>query len=123
MKTHLEFLVVMALVVCSISFTVSFTGIFKPVRELLSRIHPKVEELIHCPYCFGHWVTFAVLGIVNDWIPFTKIGFIDYLLTAFAIMALAGLGHYVLLRAYKPVHEEMAYREIEKLKRKNNGNK
>lgn len=109
-------LVLTAFVVSSISFTVTFTGLFKEVRELISSKHHKLEELIHCPWCFSHWVTFFILLISDSSVKFTGSLFIDFFINAFAITAISGLFHYVLLRAYEPVAKAMINRHIEKMR-------
>lgn len=115
MDTKLFFLV--AACVCSVSFTISTTMIFLEVRELVSKVHHKLEELIHCPWCLGHWVTFFFLLILQKWIDFTGQTVIDFLMTSFAIMGVVGVGHYVLLRTYEPVAKYLVHRELEKMKK------
>ena len=90
---------------------------FKWFRELISSLHHKLEELVHCPWCFGHYVVLTIMLCtkstllnVSDFVLF------NFLFTWFAIVTLMGLVHYVLLRAYSPVAKAMAAREIQKLK-------
>lgn len=111
----IQTLIILAACVSSISFTITFTGLFKGVRELVSKVHPKVEDLFHCPWCFSHWTTFILMFFVWDWMEITGIGFVDFMITAFAITLLSGLCHYVLLRAYEPVGKALVRREIDKL--------
>jgi hypothetical protein len=113
----IESLLILALCVSSVSFTVTTTSIFKEVREWVSAIHHKLEELIHCPWCFSHWITFIVLLMIGNWIEITGWSFIDFLLNTFAITCISGLSHFVLLRAYEPVAKAMVARQIEKTQR------
>ncbi|KAB2835142.1 MAG: DUF1360 domain-containing protein [Candidatus Brocadia sp.] len=46
----------------SISFTVTETKLFKPIREWIKRKNTFLGELISCGYCFGHWVTIALVA-------------------------------------------------------------
>lgn len=109
-------LLLLAAAVSSIAFTVTTTGIFLWFRELVSPIHHKIEELIHCPWCFGHWTTFIILLLPGiKFYQFTNVGWLDFFLTAFTIMGFAGLAQYVLLRAFEPVAKAMARRQLEKL--------
>jgi len=39
-----------------ITFIVTISYIFKPIRNLASRIHPKLGKLFGCPMCTGFWV-------------------------------------------------------------------
>ena len=115
---NIETLFLLALVISAISFTVTFTGLFEPFREWVSKIHPKVEDLFHCPWCFSHWATFIVLAL--PWVKlyeFTDSSFLNFFMTAFSIIALSGLGHYVYLRAYEPVKKNLMHREREKIMR------
>ena len=102
-----------------ISFTMTYTSIFKWFRELLSKIHPKVEELVNCPWCFNHWVTIVMLFVADiDLLPLTKYTVVNFLFTLFVLTTISGLIHYVLLRAYEPVAKLTAARQLEKLRSK-----
>ncbi len=109
---------IIACCLSAISFTITFTSIFKWLRELLSKIHPKIEELIHCPWCLSHWILIISSIFIYDKVnilPITFISIIDYIIVCFAIICISGIFHYVLLRAYEPVSRMMINREIEKL--------
>ena len=112
-------LLLLAAAVCSASFTISTTTMFLEVREFVSTVHHKFEELIHCPWCLSHWITFLFLFLTREWINFTGFIVIDFLLTTFAITGISGIGHFVLLRAYEPVTRYLVHRQIEKMKREN----
>jgi hypothetical protein len=107
-------IIVYALLVASISFTITVTSIFKEIREFISLGHPKLEELIHCPWCLGHWIMFLVV-FLGEVYPFTKIWIVDLFFTSFTAMSIVGIIHYVLLRAYKLIAESMTQRNIDKL--------
>lgn len=88
---------------------------FKWLRELVSPIHSKIEELIHCPWCLGHWIVFVIMLTANTpIISMTYVPVYDWLFTAFTVMAPVGLIHYVLLRAYEPVAKAMLQRKLDK---------
>ncbi len=107
----MELLLILGLAAGGASFTISTTSIFRAFRELVSMIHPKIEELVHCPWCLNHYVSLIfVLSIyIHDdingstaltyWLGCTTIG---------------GLCHHVLLRAYKPVMKAEMRRKQEK---------
>lgn len=109
-----------ALCIAAVSHTIAFTSIFKGVRELVSRLHPKLEELIHCPWCLSHYVAAFVLFTSNDlpYVQFSDNVFINFMFTWFAFVAISGLCHYVLLRAYEPVAKAMMLREQQKRRTK-----
>lgn len=109
-------LIAIALCVAAISFTITTTSMFKWLREPIAKLHPKLEELIFCPWCLGHWITFIIL-LTSD-VPLicvTGVLFYNFMVTAFTIVAMAGLVHYVLLRAYEPVAKLMMARKMEQL--------
>jgi uncharacterized protein YacL len=110
-------LMYIALAAGAISFTFTFTSIFMSIRETLSRIHHKIEELVHCPWCFGHYVVLVILLIDGvSWIPVTHFAFINFLLTWFAVVCMMAPLHYILLRAYEPVSKAMVNRQLMKLR-------
>lgn len=118
----------MGIAVGVITFTIAVTSIFAPVRELVAKIHPKVEELIFCPFCLSFYVGVFIVAMSGIIIPFgpdkismnyTALDMIySLLVTVFVVMGFSGLVHYVLLRAYEPVMKNMAMRKIEKLREK-----
>lgn len=115
-STCLQLLVMISLASAAISFTITTTTIFEWLRELISPIHKKIEELIHCPWCLGHYIVLVMLIIFNKQTLFLNVPeFWHYLLNWFACVCLMGIWHYILLRTYKPIAEAMARREILKL--------
>lgn len=117
-----ETFLILSFVISSISFTISTTSMFTWLREILSSVHEKLEELIHCPWCLSHWVIIVMFVLLSSLgvQPYNVSGnyFLDFIITGFAMTFVSGLGHYVLLRAYKPVMENMMMRKMEKLQQK-----
>ena len=105
-------LLLIALASASISYTVTTTGIFKYVREKVASLHPKIDELIHCPYCFGHYV---VLVIYFSIIDVNSLSLLSILLELFAIVGIMGMIHYVLIRAYLPISQSKAKKLLDSL--------
>jgi len=111
-------LLVLSLFLSGVSFTISITGIFKGFRELISKIHPKIEELIHCPYCLSHWILFILVFSMYSRFEIIKIFdvyFIDLMIYLFAVISFSGIIHWILLRAYDPVIKLEAMRKMEKM--------
>jgi len=78
----------LSLACASVSFTVSETKLFLPLREWLNRKIPFLGKLFSCGYCFGHWVAFSLVAVYRPrlfdfWPP------LDYFLTALVISWLA----------------------------------
>lgn len=114
----LEYILLVALCAACISYTICWTAIFKWLRELLSNVHPKLEELIHCPYCFSHYVVLTIMltteNISQYLVPITSYTVYNFLFTWFAIVCIVSLLHFVMLRTYKPVMDYMADRYLMK---------
>ena len=72
-----------------ISFTVTETKLFKPLREWLLKKIPFLGNLFSCGYCFGHWVAFALVALYQPRL-FNGFGFLDYFLTALVIAWFSG---------------------------------
>jgi hypothetical protein len=84
----MEKVLYLSMVAGSISFTVTETKLFKPVREWVGRKSRFFGELISCGYCSGHWVAFGLTAIYQPrlfdvWWP------LDYFLAALVIAWLA----------------------------------
>lgn len=115
-------LVAVALCSAAISFTITVTSIFSWFRESVSTLGHKMEELVHCPWCFSHYVTLLILlSSAVPSLPFAGSGVMipklyNFCITWFTVQCIVGLLHYVLLRAYEPVAKAMAMRMQQKLR-------
>lgn len=75
---------VLSLIVASISYTVTRAFIFAPVRDWVKCRSAWLGELVSCGYCFGHWVSFAIVGVYGARSVIGVPG-VDYFLTAVMI--------------------------------------
>ena len=80
----------LSLVTASISFTVTETKLFKPLREWLKKKSAFLGELFACGYCFGHWVAFALVTAYKPRL-FEFCRLLDYFLTAVVIAWLSAV--------------------------------
>lgn len=80
--------VLLSMVAASISFTVTETQLFKPVREWVKRKNTFLGELLTCGYCFGHWIAFALVAVYQPRF-FESWWLLDYFLTVLVIAWLA----------------------------------
>lgn len=118
-----EYVGFVALCAASISYTVTWAGIFKWLRELVTKWGSWFEDLIHCPYCFCHYVILVIMFTtkdldsylihINDWIVY------NFLFTWFVIVCCTCLLHVAMLIAYKPVAEVESFRKLKELKKRN----
>ena len=117
--TYFEYILTVALCAASISYTICYTSIFKGIREWLSKFHHKLEELIHCPYCFSHYVILTIMLTTEDicecLVPISSFVVYNFLFTWFCIVCVTSLLHCIMLIAYKPVMDYMTNRRLEKL--------
>lgn len=104
--------------VASISYTISATSIFEGFREAVSPLHKKIEELVYCPYCLGHYVTIFVLLVTGYRIDTNTNVIVDYLFTIFAVMGAVACLHFLITRAYEPIAKNIVYRDLKRLKNK-----
>ncbi len=80
----MEEVIYLSLVTASISFTVTETKLFKPLREWVKRKKSIGGELLSCGYCFSHWVAFTFVAIYQPKL-FEAWWLLDYFLTALVI--------------------------------------
>ena len=111
--------IALASAIAALTFTIAITSVFEWLSELVSKIHPKVEEFIHCPWCMSFWcILLSLLAFNIETINISPYKLVDFVVTLFAIYSGVGLIHYVLLRAYKPVTDLTMMRQARKLKHK-----
>ena len=84
----MEKIIWLSIVTASVSFTVTETKLFMPLREWMKKHNSFLGELLSCGYCFGHWVAFFLVAIYR---PKLLEGWclLDYFLTALVISWLA----------------------------------
>ena len=80
----MEKVICLSFVTASISFLVTETKIFKPLREWTKSKNSFLGEFLSCGYCFAHWVAFALVAIYQPKL-FELWRLMDYFLTGLAI--------------------------------------
>lgn len=102
----LKLWLVLAIGIAGGSYTVTRAGIFRPLRDLLERKSKWLGELINCPYCFAHWMVFAAAAWVQE--PVIEGNwFVAMLVTILAVSCVVSLLHFVMLRTYKTIIDEI----------------
>jgi hypothetical protein len=86
----METVIYLSFVTASISFTVTETKLFKPLREWVKKKSVFLGDLLCCGYCFGHWVAFVLVAIYKPRL-FEFWWLMDYFLTAIVIAWLSGI--------------------------------
>ena len=84
--------VVLSFVVSPICLTITKTKVFEPFREYIKARSTWLGKLFSCPYCFGHWTSFAVVAVFRP-LPIESGVFflIDYAAAAFIMIAISTL--------------------------------
>lgn len=77
---HIIQLIILSFAVSSISYTISKSNIFKPLRLFISKYWKWAGELISCPYCLSHWLSFATMIYIYKTINF------DVFILSFAVV-------------------------------------
>ena len=80
----------LSIVTASISFTVTESKLFKPLREWLKKTSSFLGDLCSCGYCFGHWIAFILVAIYKPRM-FAYWWLLDYFLTALVIAWFSGI--------------------------------
>lgn len=80
----------LSIVVASLSFTITETKLFLPLREWAKEKNRFFGDLLCCGYCLGHWIAFVLAAVYRPrvfdfWRP------LDYFLTALCIAWLGGI--------------------------------
>jgi len=74
----------LSFVTASISFTITETKVFKPMREWVKGKNGIIGKLVSCGYCFAHWIAFSIVTIYQPKL-FELWWLLDYFLTALVI--------------------------------------
>lgn len=77
-------IVYLSFVTASVSFTITETKLFLPIREWAKRKNSLFGELISCGYCFDYWIAFTLVAVYRVK-PFESWWPLDYFLTALVI--------------------------------------
>ncbi len=78
-------LIILALAVSSISYTITRSVLFAPIRKKLN------WRVLKCCYCLSHWI--AAFLIILDNYP---IEFLDFIIITFAVITLSIPGMYII---------------------------
>lgn len=80
---------ILSLPVAAISLTITKSSLFEPLRKWLLDKSEWLGQLISCPHCTSHWVSFALVAIYHPRMLQSAWWLVDLMVSAFAIVALA----------------------------------
>lgn len=89
-------IIYLSFVTACISFTISETKLFEPLRNWLETKITFLGKLFNCGYCLGHWVAFLLVAIYQPRLFVSFFFLIDYFFTALAIAWLSAFQWIVL---------------------------
>lgn len=70
----------------AISLTVTKSKIFSPLREWAKDESEFLDDLLSCPWCFSHWVSVGIIGLVGLSLPLQW-----FIISIFANVSMAGM--------------------------------
>lgn len=79
----------LALAVASISHTLARGKVFEPSREWVWLKSERLGELVGCPYCTSHWVSFLLVAIYHPILVDSGLRIIDHFISAMVLVMLA----------------------------------
>lgn len=92
MAFKIFYLFLLSMCVSTISFTITKSRFFSPLRNWVFMRNERLGKLLRCTYCMSHWVAaffVILLYIYSPVIMVTSVLFIDAIITIFAIIGLA----------------------------------
>lgn len=83
-------ILILALATSAISVTVTKGAIFSGLRSWIINKSEWSGKLLSCPYCFSHWIAFALVMVyrpvlVTVWYPF------DLIISVFVVVAVSAI--------------------------------
>jgi len=90
-----------AVAVASISFTISETALFRPIREAVKRKQLWVGELLSCGFCLGHWVALGLVLAYRPRLFHSQWAGLDYGLTVLCVAWAAAFQWILLVILFK----------------------
>ena len=92
--------IVLSFAAASISFTITQTEVFVPVRNLANKIGHMTGYLFHCFYCMSHWVVLAGVIIYRPVIIRSGNIFIDLVISTFFTITLTTFTNGLMFRSF-----------------------
>lgn len=108
--------VVLSFAAASISFTITQTELFVPVRNLANKIGHMTGYLFHCFYCMSHWVVFAGVLIYQPVIVSSGHILTDLVVTSFFSITLTTLINGFMFRSFiNAMAKKMKERDLKEM--------
>jgi hypothetical protein len=65
--------IIFILATIGLTFIITQSSLFKPIRGIAGKIHPKFGKFLHCPMCIGFWA-----GLIVYLLSYFKLDIINY---------------------------------------------
>lgn len=92
--------VVIAIAAASISYTITMTELFAPVRSWSQKLGHMIGYLFTCFYCMSHWVVIAAVLIYRPRLIQSDLPSADLIVSIFFTITLAALVCGLLFRVF-----------------------
>ncbi len=84
-------IIALSVAVATIAITCTKTKISKPVRQWITKKSTWFGDLVSCPYCFGHWVSFVAVAAVRPVVTDSGVFLLDLFVSAMVVTGLSAL--------------------------------
>ena len=92
--------VVLAVAAASISYTVTMTELFAPLRSWSQKLGHMVGYLFSCFYCMSHWVVIAAVLLYQPRLIHSNMLAVDLIVSIFFTITIAALVCGLLFRVF-----------------------
>jgi Protein of unknown function (DUF1360) len=82
-------IVVLSLAVATVAMTLTKAKISQVPRDFIGSKNAWVKELVNCPYCTGHWLSFLAVIVYQPRAVHSGQPIVDVAVSAFVIVALS----------------------------------
>lgn len=98
--------VILALCNGAITLTLTKGSVFSKARLWIGDKSSFLGELIQCPYCTAHWVSFVSMLVFQARMINSGVVVVDYLATTFALVAMTAITAGLIFRLFASGHSE-----------------
>ena len=93
--------IIIALAVSPISFTITKTKIFKPIRSWAFSKNKFLGELLECPYCSSHWISLLFCIIIVPQPIKSAFIIMNIIISTFVVVFFSSVFNFVIWWSYE----------------------
>lgn len=99
-------LVFLALAVASVTITLTRSTLFEPLRAWVDNRSELLGELIYCPYCTSHYISFVAVLLFQPVVATSGVHVFDLIASAFAMITFSALFCGLILKSFEVTEED-----------------